>query len=425
MTGELIPTGVTFGDGRKSINTQFSGTAEFNNIILESGANFSGGTGGGIIYSGGTDLYDIFATSISGSSTASNGLTETAGEITLGGFLTNNTTIDTDNFLFSIEGEGGVNIKREGSSSNVFSELILPSAETIVRLRSQDNDLIGQVETNPGSINLSTEGVNNQSFSITTSAGAVFSNQIRLGNLIGTGSTAGMIRWDGSNFQGYDGSSWSNLDDSNNFDYIEISTTSNNSNIETPFNWFGIDLFGPNKTYTLKDQATASWPVNSEIIITNTNPDEVLLSADTGVSIKKPKGKTYFIKSGGTIRLKRFNTDNWIVAGDLNHDFHDFGSTSGELIWNMDTLSKNAKVTLSGDVLLQMSNISNGESGSLIVKQDSVGGHNLSFAFLDTGHFRIRGGFDFSKFSGDSTEHVLKYVYDGTDVFFDIGYDYI
>jgi len=60
MTGELIPTGITFGTGRKSINTSFSGTAELNNIQLDPGGDFSGGTGGGVIYSGGTDLYDIF-----------------------------------------------------------------------------------------------------------------------------------------------------------------------------------------------------------------------------------------------------------------------------------------------------------------------------------------------------------------------------
>ena len=60
MIGELISTGITFGVGRNAINDQFSGTAEFNNIILESGANFSGGTGGGIIFSAGTNLYNIF-----------------------------------------------------------------------------------------------------------------------------------------------------------------------------------------------------------------------------------------------------------------------------------------------------------------------------------------------------------------------------
>ena len=59
MIGELIPTGVTFGTGRISVNDQFSGTAEFNDV--EVSGNLSAGTGG-VIYSGGTDLYNIFST---------------------------------------------------------------------------------------------------------------------------------------------------------------------------------------------------------------------------------------------------------------------------------------------------------------------------------------------------------------------------
>lgn len=66
MTGELIPTGVTFGVGRNSINDAFSGTAYMNNIELDSGGNFSAGTGGGVIYSAGTDLYSIFLTTADG-----------------------------------------------------------------------------------------------------------------------------------------------------------------------------------------------------------------------------------------------------------------------------------------------------------------------------------------------------------------------
>lgn len=66
MTGELIPTGVTFGVGRNSINDAFSGTAYMNNIELDSGGNFSAGTGGGVIYSAGTDLYNIFVSTSGG-----------------------------------------------------------------------------------------------------------------------------------------------------------------------------------------------------------------------------------------------------------------------------------------------------------------------------------------------------------------------
>jgi len=61
MIGELIPTGFTYDQGRVEINDSFSGTANLNNLLLD--ADFSGGTGGGVIYSAGTDLYNIFLTS--------------------------------------------------------------------------------------------------------------------------------------------------------------------------------------------------------------------------------------------------------------------------------------------------------------------------------------------------------------------------
>ncbi len=103
MTGELIPTGVTFGVGRNSINDAFSGTAYLNNISLDSGANFSAGTGGGIIYSAGTDLYGIFST-FTGEITASNGLTKSVNNITIGGSLTGDTLIETTSGDFLISG---------------------------------------------------------------------------------------------------------------------------------------------------------------------------------------------------------------------------------------------------------------------------------------------------------------------------------
>lgn len=110
MTGELIPTGVTFDVGRKSLNNAFSGTAYFNHIQLDSGANFSGGTGGGKILSGGTDLYNIFGSGGGESTTASNGLTLSGIDVQLGGSLSNNTNI----FLNSNE------LLLSGGSSGTF-----------------------------------------------------------------------------------------------------------------------------------------------------------------------------------------------------------------------------------------------------------------------------------------------------------------
>ena len=103
MNTELIPTGVTFGVGRNSINESFSGTAEFNNIKLDSGANFSGGTGGGIIFSGGTDLYDIFTNF-------------------LNGFVSGSGTTDTITKWSSSSSIVDSQIEDDGSHVSVYSE---------------------------------------------------------------------------------------------------------------------------------------------------------------------------------------------------------------------------------------------------------------------------------------------------------------
>jgi len=58
MTGELILTAYTYDQGRVAINNAFSGTAYLSNIEA---SNISGNT----IYSAGTDISSIFATSAS------------------------------------------------------------------------------------------------------------------------------------------------------------------------------------------------------------------------------------------------------------------------------------------------------------------------------------------------------------------------
>lgn len=125
MTGELIPTGVTFGVGRNSLNDAFSGTAYLNNIQLDSGGNFSAGTGGGGIFSAGTNLYDIFVTTTGEVPVQSvgSGLDLSSGNLTLGGALTGTTTIDAgSSATFSVSGDSGVSnqIRLASYNSSTF-----------------------------------------------------------------------------------------------------------------------------------------------------------------------------------------------------------------------------------------------------------------------------------------------------------------
>jgi hypothetical protein len=83
-----------------------------------SGATFTGGViapslsattlSGGTIYSGGTDLSSIFALAGSDVTTASNGLTKTGNNITLGGTLTGDTTITQGSNYINFDGDVGI-----------------------------------------------------------------------------------------------------------------------------------------------------------------------------------------------------------------------------------------------------------------------------------------------------------------------------
>jgi hypothetical protein len=132
MLGELILSSNTYNVGRIALNEQFSGTAEFNNVSLDSGGNLSAGTGGGVIYSAGTDLYDIFTSAASDLTTASNGLTKTGNDITLGGTLSSNTSIITDsNDLLFDAGGGSGSLIMSGDSNFVnqfeIASYLIPS----------------------------------------------------------------------------------------------------------------------------------------------------------------------------------------------------------------------------------------------------------------------------------------------------------
>jgi hypothetical protein len=88
--------------GYDSIGGDFSIDASDQLIInTANGADFATGA----ILSAGTDLYSIFLTSVDGdATTASNGLTESGNNITLGGVLTGDTSIDIDGNLFALSG---------------------------------------------------------------------------------------------------------------------------------------------------------------------------------------------------------------------------------------------------------------------------------------------------------------------------------
>jgi len=173
MIGELIPTGVTFGTGRISVNDQFSGTAEFNDV--EVSGNLSAGTGG-VIYSGGTDLYSIFLTNATDATTASNGLTKSGDNITLGGQISGNTIISLSGIsTFVMSGDSGNFEQIKIQSSFINSEpasLIVGKSSAGLYSESGSSSINSYVSVSSASAIIGREnGALNQQIAIDDSSG--------------------------------------------------------------------------------------------------------------------------------------------------------------------------------------------------------------------------------------------------------------
>ena len=152
-----------------------------NNFNASGTSNFTG-----VIQSGGTDLGNIFLTT-GDTITASNGLTKTGNNITLGGTLTASTTIDANTNDFIIEGNDTTSVIRIGNAGTGPRNIIV-------------DESTGTVNVNTGGNSVIFRGFRTE-----------FGESISVGE--GTGAPIdGEIRWDGDNFQGYNGTSWVDLD---------------------------------------------------------------------------------------------------------------------------------------------------------------------------------------------------------------------
>jgi len=93
--------------------------------------------------------------------------------------------------------------------------------------------------------------------------------------------------------------------------------------------------------------------------------------------------------------------------------------TDGDTVtWNIEN-GYNAKVTLAGDRTLSITNAVSGDSGTLVVIQDAVGGHTLT---LPAGSKEIGGAITLSV-AANATD-IISFLYDGTAYYWNIGNAY-
>ena len=115
-------------------------------------------------------------------------------------------------------------------------------------------------------------------------------------------------------------------------------------------------------------------------------------------------------------------------GGGLTIDpYEDVGNVNS-ITWDVSGTSTNYEATLTGNTTLDLTNVRNGDYGTLIVNQDGVGSHTLSFGTVNGagGTHRVvnGGGGSPTLTSNPNAIDILSFTYNGSVMYWTVGNDY-
>ena len=157
---------------------------------------------------------------------------------------------------------------------------------------------------------------------------------------------------------------------------------------------------------TATSYATANWTI-----------------AESGTALQFKRGASLYLElnsSGATNKVLQ-GDGSWIDKGQVFTAFQTLTYAASKT-WDIDN-GYNAKITLTGDCSLTITNADNGTSGCLIVIQDASGGHTLSFA-SPTYNKVIDGGLLTLDESANAI-NMMTFVSDGTNLYWSYGNNYL
>jgi hypothetical protein len=126
-----------------------------------------------------------------------------------------------------------------------------------------------------------------------------------------------------------------------------------------------------------------------------------------------PSATGYILSSDG------YGTRSWISRNAVYTSYQTLTDDT-TIVWNMNN-GYNAKVTLAGNRALSITNVANGMSGCLIIKQDSTGNRTIT---LPAGSLMIDGGI-FALSALANKVDMLIFTYDGTNFLWSIGKNFL
>ena len=108
--------------------------------------------------------------------------------------------------------------------------------------------------------------------------------------------------------------------------------------------------------------------------------------------------------------------------------YNNVGSTGTSFNWNVSGLSTNYEVTLTANTTLNLSNVRNGDYGTIILTQDGTGGRTLTFGTVNgsaTTHRVVNGGGGSPVLTSNASAiDILTFTYNGSTMFWTVGNDY-
>ena len=141
------------------------------------------------------------------------------------------------------------------------------------------------------------------------------------------------------------------------------------------------------------------------------------------------------IETTGTIKASVISATTVMVGGvSLSgcceiDSYYSGGTPAGAWTWDLSGQSTNFEITLvAGTSQLDLNNVRNGEYGSVIVHQDSVGGRALTFGNVNgsaSTHYVVNGGAGIPKLTTTAlATDILSFTYNGNSTFWTVGNDY-
>ena len=202
-----------------------------------------------------------------------------------------------------------------------------------------------------------------------------------------------------------------------------INPTSNNTILD-----IGVKNGKTGFTFSTNSVEKVIIDINGDVGIGTTSPSEKLeVSGKTKtINFQMTSGAT----NGYVLTSDASGNASWQASsGGVSIDpFNNIGSTGTSFTWDVSGLSTNYQVTLTANTTLNLSNVRNGDYGTLIVTQDTIGSRTVTFGTVNgagTTHRVVNGGGGSPVLTSNANAiDILTFTYNGSTMFWTVGNDY-